>query len=254
MSTPPPTNIKPFEVIMDHRGTRDPRYWCLPPFRGDHGQVTTKAHNGFWYHLVWQGRTVGIFDTWSAAHASVTGYPAAGNKGFNTLNECTEAWQKMCPLGVHPHPVEPVLREHAGATVSAVAETPPPKSAGKTPTSATKPVPKPKREEIPAELPMRANLNLRLKSSATPPPSPCKHVAGRGVSQDDLPFVNFAIHGAGIVSSSPSRSQVRYEELQRRGEQPNILVTRDLRRAALFALDDEQEGEESDGEENPSHE
>jgi hypothetical protein len=47
---------------------------------------------------------------------------------------------------------------------------------------------------------------------------------------------------------------VRYEDLQQRGEQPDMLVTRDLRKAALFALDDEQEGEESDGEENPSGE
>jgi hypothetical protein len=155
----------------------------------------------------------------SAAHTSVTGYPAAGHKGFNTLKECTEAWQQMCPLGVHPHPVEPVLQEHAGATVSAV-ETPPPKSTGKSPSPATKYARKPKREETPAELPMRANScvsfgfffgslqtrlcrTLRLKSSATPPPSPHKHVAGRGGTQDDLPFVNFAIRGAGIVSSSP---------------------------------------------------
>jgi hypothetical protein len=33
-----------------------------------------------------------------------------------------------------------------------------------------------------------------------------------------------------------------------------MLVTWDLRKAALFALDDEQEAEESDREENPSHE
>jgi hypothetical protein len=92
----------------------------------------------------------------------VTGYPAAGNKGFNTLNECTEAWQKMCPLGVHPHPVEPVLPEYARATVSAVVETPPPKSTGKTRTSATKYMPKPKFEETPAQLPIRANNTCQL--------------------------------------------------------------------------------------------
>ncbi|KAJ7789206.1 hypothetical protein B0H14DRAFT_3503277 [Mycena olivaceomarginata] len=95
----------PSDMVMDHRGTRDPKYWCLPPFCGD--AKRPPATRGYRYHLVWQGRTVGIFDTWAAADASLSGYPGSGNKGFHTIEECIDAWQTMCPLGVHPHPVEP---------------------------------------------------------------------------------------------------------------------------------------------------
>jgi hypothetical protein len=124
---PVPTNLKPYEVIYDHRGGCDPRYWCLPPFRGDPTRVPPLAHNGARYHLVWQGHTVGTFDTWqvhinfyrnrevlthafrSAAKTSLTGYPGSSNKGFSTIEECIDAWQALCPLGVHLHPPQPSM-------------------------------------------------------------------------------------------------------------------------------------------------
>jgi hypothetical protein len=40
----------------------------------------------------------------------MTGYPGSDNKGFNTREECVEAWQALCPLGVHPHPVDPAAQ------------------------------------------------------------------------------------------------------------------------------------------------
>jgi hypothetical protein len=78
-------------------------------------------------------------------------------------------------------------------------------------------------------------------------------------------FVNFAICGAGIISSSPCvfefveilvvvlilscrmRSEQRYLDLQRRGEEPDMLVTRSFAQASLFALDDAEEDEGADG-------
>ncbi|KAJ7810497.1 hypothetical protein B0H14DRAFT_3480547 [Mycena olivaceomarginata] len=101
-SRPLRTNLDASDMVMDHRGTRDPKYWCLPPFRGD--AKRPPATRGYQYHLVWQGRTVGIFDTWAAADASLSGYPGSGNKGFHTIEECIDAWQTMCPLGLHSTP------------------------------------------------------------------------------------------------------------------------------------------------------
>lgn len=62
MSSRSLTYLAPSDMIMDHRGERDPKYWCLPPFRGDPKRAP--AASGYRYHLVWRGRTVGTFDTW----------------------------------------------------------------------------------------------------------------------------------------------------------------------------------------------
>jgi hypothetical protein len=58
------TNLLPHEVIMDERGHRDPRYYCLPPFRGDPSYVPSARRSGYRYHLVFQGHQVGVFETW----------------------------------------------------------------------------------------------------------------------------------------------------------------------------------------------
>jgi hypothetical protein len=52
-----------------------------------------------------------------------------------------------------------------------------------------------------------------------------------------------------LTSAARARSQERYEELQRRGEEPDILVTRSFARALLFALDDSSE-QSADEDEN----
>jgi hypothetical protein len=79
--------------------------------------------------------------------------------------------------------------------------------------------------------------------------------------------VNFAIRGAGLVSSSqyvhnskikitradpPPRvwAQDQYEELQRHGEEPEMLITRSFQDTAFFALDESVVGDaegEDDG-------
>lgn len=39
------------------------------------------------------------------------------------------------------------------------------------------------------------------------------------------------------------RAQRRFQELQRRGEQPDLLVTRSFQQASVFALGENEEGE-----------
>ncbi|KAL8622194.1 hypothetical protein ACOMHN_052996 [Nucella lapillus] len=50
------------------------------------------------YYAVRRGRTVGIFATWNAASRSVTGYPKAAHKSYDTLEAARLA---MCQAGVH---------------------------------------------------------------------------------------------------------------------------------------------------------
>jgi hypothetical protein len=59
-----PTNLPVEELVMDDRGVKDPRYYCLPPFRGDPSHPSPRRKGGFPFHLVAQGRRVGIFDNW----------------------------------------------------------------------------------------------------------------------------------------------------------------------------------------------
>lgn len=95
-----------------------------------------------------------------------------------------------------------------------------------------------------------------------PPASPRRHGPPSRISP-----VNFAIRGAGLVSSSQyvrnskikitradppprARAQDRYEELQRHGEEPEMLITRSFQDAAFFALDESVVGDaegEDDG-------
>jgi hypothetical protein len=107
----------------------------------------------------------------------VSGYPGAGNKGFHTVEECINAWQTMCPLGVHPHPVEP-----------------------------TTPLP------VEPTVPVKVEEPRSSPRTALPPRSP--RTAARGVKDEDgdTPdaasprsgtHVNFAIRGHGVISSSP---------------------------------------------------
>ncbi|KAJ7164842.1 hypothetical protein C8R43DRAFT_1122722 [Mycena crocata] len=227
MSPPAATNLSADEVIMDRRGARDARYYCLPPFRGDPTQPNRYKGKGYRYHVVFQGHVVGTFDNWAAAQRSLAGFSGNSNEGFNTLDECIEAWQTLCPLGCHPHPVDPSLATLAPSSTPA----PAPSSGAKT----TKPVIL-KREKTAV---MRSPLGNAQKEER----------AGEAeLASEPGPSVNFAIRGAGIVSSSPARTQRRYEALQRRGEEPDVLLTRSFARASLFALDAEADADQSDGE------
>ncbi|KAJ7851697.1 hypothetical protein B0H13DRAFT_1904987 [Mycena leptocephala] len=239
------TNLPVDEMIMDTRGVKDARFYCLPPYRGDPNRLSKprRTGGGYPFHLVSQGHVVGIFDNWVEAQASLDGYPGSGNRGFHSEDECVDAWQGLCVRGVHPHPVDLAFLRPPSPGASTFVNTSPRKSRS-TPPSPVKPsgtsaaTASKKREGTPVRSPQAdAQLLADLKRYASPilpaPPSPQK--ASRA-EMDDGEFVNFAIRGGGIISSSPIRSEQRYREMQRRGEEPDMLVTRSFAQASLFAL------------------
>ncbi|KAJ6564312.1 hypothetical protein B0H19DRAFT_1258767 [Mycena capillaripes] len=175
------------------------------------------------YEMAIRGHMVGTFDSWralAAAKTSLTGYPGSTNKGYNSVAECIDTWQTLCPTGVHPHPVDPTLQQESSTSTTKALHTSPGKRA-------------PKCQDTPAEGDAQSLFGLhRIRSrrpAVTPPPSP-SHAAPREAadSGDNLRFVSFAICGGGIVSSSLTRSQTRYLASQRRGEEPEMLVTGDV--------------------------
>ncbi|KAJ7899932.1 hypothetical protein B0H13DRAFT_2336691 [Mycena leptocephala] len=245
-----PTNLRSEDVVWGQRGVKDSRYYCLPP---DHTTPGKKKRNGGYpFHLVSQGHVVGIFDEWLEAKASLTGFPDGSNRGYDSKDECITAWQTLCPLGIHLHPVDPNYLILPTASASAFVNTSPRKSAHRGVSSAVlkhgaSPV---KREVTPGPSGEgNAKLLADLKRYCSPirddkprgrvpPPATAPGETG------DLPFINFAIRGGGIISSSPECSEQRFRELQRRGEQPDMLVTRSFPLASLFALEEEElEGE-----------
>ncbi|KAJ7863654.1 hypothetical protein B0H14DRAFT_3607323 [Mycena olivaceomarginata] len=215
-----PTNLPVEELVMDDRGVKDPRYYCLPPFRGDPSHPSLRRKGGFPFHLVAQGRRVGIFDNWVEAKASLTGFPDHSNQGCHTEEECIEVWQRLCVLGVHPHPVDPAFFSPPSVSASALVNTSPRKSARPSGVTTVKH----------GDSPTKGQL-----------PSPIKREGAQ-----DGPFVNFAIWGLGVVSSSTAASSVTLE-LQRRGEEPDLIITRSFAQASLFALDDEDEEDQTGG-------
>ncbi|KAJ7105093.1 hypothetical protein C8R43DRAFT_1140884 [Mycena crocata] len=234
------TNIRADEIEMDGRGKRDSRYYCVPPFYGAANE-TQKMGRGFRYHLVFQGHQVGIFDNWGEAKLSLSGFENSGNRGFDTLEGALDAWQKMCTWGVHPHPVDPAFVKTPSESISGFVNTSPRKGPS---SSRSSPV---KREGSAG--PANAQVLADLKHYCSPilPPSSANTAQRGSPVQEHPPFVNFAIRGAGIVSSSAERSQQRYLDLQRRGEQPDLLVTRSFEQASLFALEeDEVDGADED--------
>ncbi|KAJ7017498.1 hypothetical protein C8F04DRAFT_1279271 [Mycena alexandri] len=101
------TNLPPAEMIPDTQTAgHDPRYWCLPPMRGDLEEVV-EVGNRFEFHLVSQGNQVGVWNDWTVAKSMVSGYLDGANKGHHTYAVYVREWQKHCQLGVHPHPVDP---------------------------------------------------------------------------------------------------------------------------------------------------
>ncbi|KAJ6579044.1 hypothetical protein DFH09DRAFT_1077343 [Mycena vulgaris] len=183
------TNIQAADVVMDERGVRDPRYYCLPPFRGDRDRGT--RHSGRYpLHLVFQGHVVGTFNEWSAAKASLTGYPGSANQGFHTEDECIDAWQAMCGLGIHPHAVDP-----GSASASAAV---PPKSPALSEQGAQK---RRGKGEIAASQ-VSSHRGADSASASRDAPRTRGETPDAGDKTSPV-SVNFAIRGAGIVSSSP---------------------------------------------------
>ncbi|KAJ7843280.1 hypothetical protein B0H13DRAFT_1909423 [Mycena leptocephala] len=228
------TNLPVDEMIMDTRGVKDARFYCLPPYRGDPNRLSKprRTGGGYPFHLVSQGHVVSIFDNWVEAQASLDGYPGSGNRGFIRR---TRTVRSGCPSA----PGRPGVLEAAqpgGVDVN------PPLSCQTIGHFGGNCVEE-KRRHTRALPPSRCaavggpSYGPSRKRYASPilpaPPSPQK--ASR-TEMDDGEFVNFAIRGGGIISSSPMRSEQCYREMQRRGEEPDMLVTRSFAQASLFAL------------------
>ncbi|KAJ6484514.1 hypothetical protein C8R47DRAFT_1073119 [Mycena vitilis] len=243
------TNLKTEDMIMDDRGSKDSRYYCLPPFHGSTTEVGTGG--GYPFHLVTQGHRVGTFTNWLEAKVSLTGYPGNANRGYHTKEECIDAWQLLCTLGIHPHPVDPACMRPPSASATALVNTSPRKSrqravAPQGPSATISSSGQDIKAETDADNTAQLLANLKRYSSPILPssssPSPRKRSAASPPrNRDDL--VNFAIRGGGIVSSSPMRTEERYRAMQHRGEEPDLLVTRNLQRASRFALAEEEEDE-----------
>ncbi|KAJ7127926.1 hypothetical protein C8R44DRAFT_733329 [Mycena epipterygia] len=208
-----PTNLPPEDVVMDARGVKDGRYYCLPPFQGDrHRQIAVRG-GGFPWHLVFQGHVVGTFNSWPEAKASLTGYPGSGNRGYHSEDECITTWQAMCVLGIHPHPVDPAFLTPPSPSASTFVNVSPRKSVKRegTPSGSGmrgSPVKREgKREGTPSgSTAGNAQVLADLKRYSSPilpkPSSPEKRAM-------DSKYLNFAIRGAGIISSSARRRRAR---------------------------------------------
>ncbi|KAJ7264971.1 hypothetical protein B0H12DRAFT_1230604 [Mycena haematopus] len=253
---PHPTIHSGEELIMDDErtGGRDSRYYCLPPFRGN--TERQRQGRGGRFYLVSHGRVVGIFDNWLEAQASVSGFRGNSYRGYDSVEECIDAWQDMCRLGVHPHPVDPAFQRAPTTPVSSPLTTP-----RSSPLKSPRPPPVPDTPAKGPSTPVRhggANIKgdpdfKRLWPSSPSSPSSLSslahsaaHVLGRSPAPTpprpatNGPLVNFAIRGHGIVSSSVERTERRYQQLQSQGEEPDLLVTHSLQAATLFALDDDE--------------
>ncbi|KAJ6522919.1 hypothetical protein DFH09DRAFT_1421274 [Mycena vulgaris] len=222
-----PTNMGADELVMDKRGEKDSRFYCLPPFHGDRRlgvSSPSKTRGRFPLHLVFQGHRVGLFSNWAEAKTSLSGFPESGNQGYHSEDEAIDAWQAMCMLGVHPHPVDPAFVRALSASASALVNTSPWKSELRQGAGSHV-----KRED-PSASSQKQQAILQPAPSARQTPAP---------ESDNGPHINFAIRGGGIISSSANRSQERYQQLQREGAEPDMLVTRSFERASLFALEED---------------
>ncbi|KAJ7776706.1 hypothetical protein B0H14DRAFT_2562358 [Mycena olivaceomarginata] len=218
------TNLRAEDLIMDIRGGgRDHRYYCLPPFRGGTDSVE-KTGRGFPFYLVSQGHVVGIFDNWLEAKASISGFPDNSYRGYNSVEECIDGWQALCRWGIHPHPVDPAH----GVNTS-------PRKHGKASAAPDEKGDQLKALCTPPRAPRPQKAARHEEEPCTPPRAPRPQKAARHEEDD---FVNFAIRGAGVVSSSAARTEQRYREMRLRGEEPELLVTRSLEAAASFALEE----------------
>ncbi|KAJ7707028.1 hypothetical protein B0H14DRAFT_3525879 [Mycena olivaceomarginata] len=199
------TNLSLEDLRMDDRGIKDPRYYCLPPNRT-------------------RGKT-------AEAKAGIGRYPDNSNQGCFSEEECIEVWQRLCLLGVHPHPVDPAGFDLPSVSAAAFTNTSPRRSA---PASGA---PRLKREEKPDPVGKKPELLADLPT--LPAASPSR--APRQSRHEANPHVNFAIGGSGVIRAArDERTEQRYREMQQRGEEPDLLVTRSFARAALFAMDDEE--------------
>lgn len=53
-------------------------------------------------YLVFEGRTIGLFETWAECDRSVSGYPGAKYKGYTDADEAFAVWERYEETGVVP--------------------------------------------------------------------------------------------------------------------------------------------------------
>ncbi|KAJ6489289.1 hypothetical protein C8R47DRAFT_1215639 [Mycena vitilis] len=207
-SKPVSTNLPLSLLVMDDREDgKDGRYYCLPPYYGTPGGKA-KSGSGYACHLVSQGHRVGIHDDWLQAKSSVTGFPHSAHRGYDSVDECIEAWQRLCPLGIHPHPVDPQLT--------------------RTPTPDATPFVNisPRKGRMGSQV---VKMNRSPNWNGLLPTS----LAGAKPKQGICCIAVYADVPVRV------RTHERYMEMQRRGQEPDMLVTRNVLHAAAFALDEE---------------
>ncbi|KAJ7088019.1 hypothetical protein B0H15DRAFT_949833 [Mycena belliarum] len=226
------TNLEEEQMVRDVGGAHDPRYYCLPPLHFDPAHPAKRPRKGAAFHLVSQGRIVGLFDSWLAAQASVSGFEGSAHQGFDSIEEATEAWQDLCHLGVHPHETNPKVRHEAVPPRGGEADE------GAAPSSVSVPGARSSRPAAKPS-PSKPSPSKSLPSALSAPVQ--RQSRPVSVAEDEGATMNFAIRGSGIVSSDPEESRARYQELQQRGEAPEILLTRSFAQAVFFAMDEAAE-------------
>ncbi|KAJ7076774.1 hypothetical protein C8R43DRAFT_966172 [Mycena crocata] len=111
-------NLPPQDMVPDQNNpAHNPRFWYLPPIRDDLDEVVMVGwgNSNYEFHLVTEGREVGVWRSWTVAKEMVSGYPRNGHKGHHTYAGCIAEWQQHCPLGKHPHPVDPKYQGDAAS-------------------------------------------------------------------------------------------------------------------------------------------
>ncbi|KAJ7932996.1 hypothetical protein B0H13DRAFT_1856651 [Mycena leptocephala] len=215
----PKTNMTADEMVPDvDTPGHDPRFWCLPPKRGDFDEVVPLG-GGFEFHLVTAGRQVGVWRDWTVAQTMVTGYPSNGHKGHHSYAGCVREWQQFCPLGVHPHPGDP-------ARSSA--------SAGMTNDDTTLHEKGKERQARQASASAARHARRSLSSPASTVPGPSRAIAAPGGSSPKY----FAIWGGGVVYSSRYAAKMAFDDVVEEGEEAELLSTGDFDIALAYAEGD----------------
>ncbi|KAJ7357905.1 hypothetical protein DFH08DRAFT_953112 [Mycena albidolilacea] len=193
------TNLQLDEMVPDFNTPgHDSRFWCLPPEREDLDAVVPIT-GGFEFHLVTQGREVGVWRNWMVAQAMVSGYQHAGYKGHHSYTSCVVEWQAHCTLGVHPHPADPQTSK----------------------------------EKV-----LATHGKARRRSSSTPAPRRSSGVkaAPRGSASRTPRY--YAIWGGEVVHSTKYAARSAFEDAVEEGGEPELLSTGDFEVALAYAEGD----------------
>ncbi|KAJ7897380.1 hypothetical protein B0H13DRAFT_1884676 [Mycena leptocephala] len=206
------TNMTAEEMVPDmNTPGHDPRYWCLPPIRDDVDDVVPVG-GGFEFHLVTAGRKVGVWRDWTVAQTMITGYSHNGHKGHHSYAACVQEWQRHCPLGVHPHPVDPNWKSGLGEKDVAPAA----KGKDRKPSDSTR---------------------TPRRSLSTPPAARAGPSRAMIVGAGPVPRY-FAIWGGGVVYSTRYAAKMAFDDMFEEGGEPELLSTTDFDVALGYAEGD----------------